>query len=348
MKKIIPICMAFAFTSAFLLGGCGSSNAETENDSANTSVQTENDTASVTSAEGALADGTYTTAALTTHYAASCLAGVDYDSLFDVTFEVKDGVFTSITLDIGENAKAVPETADISMEDWPFIKLSENQANSNLVGEAATTEAILEAWQIENREELAKEGIDVTSGATEACRAVRDAIVNTTAMQENGYTYASDYSAKDAVSELKLFDGKITGETALENGRTQKNILINDGEYTLFGLVSANNNEIDNTAVDYNYILRTDVTVSGGIITAITCSTPNGSEESQTAVAEASELASATFVGKEATNTTISGNLLYDAENDSAFTGTVGAKIACDMIDNCLQNGCTHIIGWSY
>lgn len=65
----------------------------------------------------ALADGVYQATALTTHYASSCLAGIDYDSLFDVTFDVKDGVIASVQLDIGPNAKKVPETVDVSMED---------------------------------------------------------------------------------------------------------------------------------------------------------------------------------------------------------------------------------------
>ncbi len=75
--------------------------------------------------DGVLPDGIYQATAHTTHFAASCLAGIDYDSLFDVVYEVKDGVIASVVLDIGRDAKKVPETADISMEDWPFLKLAE-------------------------------------------------------------------------------------------------------------------------------------------------------------------------------------------------------------------------------
>lgn len=305
--------------------------------------------ASTTSAasEDAMPDGSYTTVAQTNHFASSCLAGIDYDSVFDVRFDVKGGAISAITLDIGPNAKNVPETADVSMEDWPFTKLAEVSAISNLIGTEATEDAIMEAWALERAEELAEQGIDATSGATEAGRAIREAIINTIAMDHDGYSYDNEVLAKDVVPQLTMFEGEIIAETVGEDGRVSKTVKINDGNYTLFGLVSAKNNGIDETVVDYDYIILTRVTVEDGTITAISSTTPNGSEASAAALAEADEI-SQKLVGVEATNTAIMEKIPYNSRSEEAFEGSVGAMIACDMISNALRNGCTHIVGWSY
>ena len=105
---------------------------------------------------------------------------------------------------------------------------------------------------------------------------------------------------------------------------------------------------IDNTAGDYNYLLKVNVTVAGGKIQTIDCSTPNGSAASQAAVAEATQIAKAALEGKDATKDAITANLPYSSRKADSFSGSVGAKIACDMISNALRNGCTHIVGWSY
>lgn len=79
-------------------------------------------------------------------------------------------------------------------------------------------------------------------------------------------SYETEYSAKDVVPEMKQFAGKVISETVQPSGRISKTVQIDDGEYVLYGLVSANNNEIDNTAVDYNYLLKVNVTVADGKI----------------------------------------------------------------------------------
>lgn len=89
-------------------------------------------------------------------------------------------------------------------------------------------------------------------------------------------------------------------------------------------------------------------TVAGGKIQTIDCSTPNGSAASQAAVAEATQIAKAALEGKDATKDAITANLPYSSRKADSFSGSVGAKIACDMISNALRNGCTHIVGWSY
>lgn len=355
MKKLISVCLAFSFALALCLTCYGTSGTEAAADtaSAENSIAADavqNFLLSLTgnSAEGTLADGTYLTTALTSHYASNCAAGIDYDSLYDISVTVKNGVITDITYDIGANAKSVPKTAEISMEDWPFIKLSEKMAQKYLIGQPATKEAILSAWQVEKADELAKQGVDMTSGATEACRASRDAIVNIAAMNENSSSYETEYSAKDVVPEMKQFAGKVISKTVQPSGLISKTVQIDDGEYVLYGLVSANNNEIDNTAVDYNYLLKVNVTVAGGKIQTIDCSTPNGSAASQAAVAEATQIAKAALEGKDATKDAITANLPYGSRKADSFSGSVGAKIACDMISNALRNGCTHIVGWSY
>lgn len=111
------------------------------------------------SAEGTLADGTYLTTALTSHYASNCAAGIDYDSLYDISVTVKNGVITDITYDIGANAKSVPKTAEMSMEDWPFIKLSEKMAQKYLIGQPQPKKLSSPAWQVEKADELASRAL---------------------------------------------------------------------------------------------------------------------------------------------------------------------------------------------
>ena len=363
MKRSLSTCIAVSVLAALALSGCaGSADSTSEPVSENTvseqaaqaeeaaaekSTATE-ETTEAANVEGALADSTYTATALTTHFASNCAAGIDYDSLYDIAFTVENGVFASIDYDIGANAKEVPETADVSMEDWPFIKLSETQARANLIGQPATKDAIINAWQLEKREELAEQGIDATSGATEACRATRDAIVNITAMNESGNSYDEVYNAKDAVPQIVMFSGTVIDETVQENGRISKTVQVDDGDYTMYGVVSATNNEIDNTAVDYNYIIEVKVSVADGKIKSIDCTTPNGSASSKEAVAEADEIAKSKLVGIDATNTAISENLPYNSRSEEPFEGSIGAQIACDMISSVLKNGYTHIIGWNY
>lgn len=322
MKKIIALCLAVVLClSAFA--------------------------AIAVAEEGTLADGVYQATALTTHYASSCLAGVDYDSLFDVTFEVKDGVIASVQLDIGPNAKKVPETVDVSMEDWPFLKLAEIYACQNLVGTPATKTAILENWKIEELGALLEQGIDACSGATESSRAVRDAMVNTVTKINGGYE-GDEILAKDVVPEIVMMEGEIIGEEEGEQGRMVKIAQADDGDYVLFGVVSANNNAIDETAVDYYYIVRVEVSVEGGKFTSVACSTPNGSEAASAAVAEANDLFVAALVGQDATSKIVTSNLPYNSQDPDAFIGSVEAQIACDMIGNVIRNGFTHIVGWSY
>ncbi len=344
-KNIISTLFLGIISAAVLMVGCGASNttstAETE-----TSKNTES---SVESASGAvLPDGSYTATALTTHYAANCAAGIDYDSLYDISLQVKDGLISDITFDIGPNAKSVPETADISMEDWPFIKLSETQARTNLIGKPATRSGILNSWQIEKREDLAAKGIDVVSGATEACRASRDAIVNLAVMNDSNVSYSPEFHAKDALPNLVMFEGKVTGETTDEDGRVNKTVQINDGNYCMYGVVSAIGNEIDNSAVDYNYVIEVKTGVTEGKISSIECTTPNGSDADKKAVAEADAICKDKLVGIKASNDAINENIPYSSRSEESFNGSAGAKIAADMISNVLKNGCTHIIGWTY
>lgn len=327
MKKVVALCLAVVLClSAFA------------------AIAVSKEGAIPVSKKEALADGVYQATALTTHYASNCLAGIDYDSLFDVTFEVKDGVIASVQLDIGPNAKKVPETADVSIEDWPFLKLAEIYACKNLVGTPATKTAILENWKIE---EHGAQGIDACSGATESSRAVRDAMVNTVTKVNGGYK-GDEVLAKDVVPEIVMMEGKIIGEEEDAQGRKDKIAQANDGDYVLFGVVSANNNAIDETAVDYYYIVRVEVRVEGGKFTSVACSTPNGSKAASAAVAEANDLFVAALVGKDATSKVVTSNLPYNSQDPDAFNGSVEAKIACDMIGNVIRNGFTHIVGWSY
>lgn len=335
MKKIVAICLAVVLCLSAVAAIAVSKKGATP---------VSKKGAIAVSKKGALADGEYQATALTTHYASSCLAGIDYDSLFDVTFQVKDGVIASVQLDIGPNAKKVPETADVSMEDWPFLKLAEIYACQNLVGTPATKNAILENWKIE---ELGAKGVDACSGATESSRAVRDAMVNTVTKVNGGYK-GDEVLAKDVVPEIVMMEGKIIGEEEDAQGRKDKIAQANDGDYVLFGVVSANNNAIDETAVDYYYIVRVEVRVEGGKFTSVACSTPNGSEAASAAVAEANDLFVAALVGKDATSKVVTSNLPYNSQDPDAFKGSVEAKIACDMIGNVIRNGFTHIVGWSY
>lgn len=336
MKRMLAICASILLCGSTVPVYASAESASTEAE--------ENSKAG----ENAIPDGSYIATAMTNHYASSCLAGIDFDSLFDVNFTVENGCFTDITFDIGQNAKSIPETAEISVEDWPFAKLAEVQACKSLIGKTATKETVLDAWQIENREELYEKGIDTVSGATESSRAVRDAIIGAITMADNGYTYDTEFHAKDAVPTLVMFTGKVISEEVMDNGRVSKTTQIDDGDYTLYGVVSANNNEIDNTAVDYNYMIKIEVSVADGKIKEINCSTPNGSETDQKSVDEANTLIKAALEGKDATNTVITQNLPYNSENKEVFEGSTGAQIACDMIGNCLRNGCTHTVGWSY
>lgn len=300
------------------------------------------------SSVSALDDGTYTATALTTHYAASCAAGIDYDSLYDVNVTISGGKITDVIFDIGPNAKSVPESAEISMEDWPFLKLAETQAQKNLIGADATVSAVGSAWNIISTEDRAEDDIDATSGATEASRASKDAVMNLLNMAENSLAYTQTAYANEIVPHMQMFEGEVISENVDEDGRSHKTVQINDGEYVVYGLVSALNNEIDNTAVDYNYVVQVNMTVEGGKITAVDCSTPNGSEAARAAVEEANALVQSHFVGLDATNDAIIANLPFDSRSEEAFEGSVGAKIACDMIQNAVRNGCTHIVGWAY
>lgn len=364
MKRMIALCASIlvcagALTACASGGGSNSYTASSQETTAETTTivaeeavsetgTTETATEKIKVDKNAIPDGTYIATAMTNHFASSCLAGIDFDSLFDVNFTVVNGLFKDITLDIGKNAKSVPETAEISMEDWPFVKLAELQACQSLLGKAATKESVLEAWQIENREDLYESGIDAVSGATESSRAVRDAIIGTITMIDGGYKYDTEFHAKDAVPTLVMFTGNVISEETMENGRVSKTTQIDDGDYVLYGVVSANNNEIDNTAVDYDYIVKVEISVDDGKVKEINCTTPNGSAESKKAVAEANTLTKTALEGKDATNTEITNNLPYNSRSEEPFGGSVGAQIACDMIGNCLRNGCTHTVGWTY
>lgn len=118
-------------------------------------------------------------------------------------------------------------------------------------------------------------------------------------------------------------------------------------KYNSYWIFSAYRNPLD-LRWHRNYLLKVNVTVAGGKIQTIDCSTPNGSAASQAAVAEATQIAKAALEGKDATKDAITANLPYSSRKADSFSGSVGAKIACDMISNALRNGCTHIVGWSY